>query len=149
MKWMWPCPAAIRRKSTPPRAAPNNFGSCLARFTPRPTALNPKNSAAACSLSSRRTPPRPIPLLRKTCFPPRSNTFFRRDHPCHKQKRPLPRPSPMPLQCVLASRTFRLLSSCSSFLLLFSFFLPASCFFLLSPLRPLCTLRPLRLIRFF
>src|SRR6267378_4578234 len=141
MKWMWPCPAVIRRCSTPPRAAPNNFGSCLARFTPRPTALNPKNSAAACSLSLRRTPPRPIPLLRKTCFPPRSDTFSRRDHPSHKQKRPLPQPLQVHKPCLQTSVTLSLLASPSSLLpLLFGFsFLFSLLTFSLCSLRPLCT----------
>src|SRR5467141_1390270 len=140
MKWMWPCPAAIRSCSTPPPAAPDNFGSCLARFTPRLTALNPKNSAAASSLSSRPAPPRPIPVLRKTCLLPRSNAFFRRDHPSHKQKRPPPRPLQVPMPCLQTSLTLSLspllLLSCRFFLVLFSFSLLT---FSLCSLRPLCT----------
>src|SRR5258708_14226964 len=50
----------------PPLAAPNNFGSSPAPSIPPPTVLNPRNFAAASSLSSpplpRIPPPPRIPL---------------------------------------------------------------------------------------
>src|SRR5260370_7187353 len=57
MKRRWRFRGAIRKGFTPPPAAQNNSGSSPGLSPPPPTVLNPRNFAAASSLSSQ--PPLP------------------------------------------------------------------------------------------